>query len=54
MFWMKTNQESRLVSEKVTQPLAISKQLISWYKNQMNLKDVFAVYILTMKRHLTP
>ena len=28
-FWMKTNQEKRLISEKVTQLLTISKQLIS-------------------------
>ena len=28
-FWMKTNQENRLVSEKVTQLLTIFKQLIS-------------------------
>ena len=29
-FWMKTNQENRLVLEKATQPLIIFKQLISW------------------------
>ena len=50
---MKTNQENRLVSEKVTQLLTISKQLISRQKNVMNSTD-FALDSLTMERHLTP
>ena len=52
---MKTNPESRLVSEKVTQLSIIFlfiNQLIN--KNVINLKDLFPLDLLTMKRNLTP
>ena len=50
-FWMKTNQENRLVSEKVDH-LQTNNQLTE--KNVIYLKDAFALDTLTMKRHLTP
>ena len=49
-FLTKTNQENRLVSEKVTRKFTIFKHQINWQKNVLNSNRPLSIDTLTMKK----